>query len=789
MGIAAGRARAFPDWRWIWLLPAAVACCVAAGLQAAAVAATPSPPPPAAAPAADSRLGPPRTLDGPFPFTPVADAAAWPARREAIRHRILVAAGLWPMPTRPMLAPVIHGRIDQGDYTVEKVFFESFPGHFVTGNLYRPAGASLAAGRPRDGRRPGVLCPYGHWPDGRFMDVGADKARAEIELGAERFECGGRSVLQARCVGLARMGCVAFHYDMIGYADSIQFPAHRHGPPTDDDAAGWRFAGAAATARLQSMFGAQTFNSVRALDFLVGLPDVDADRVAVTGASGGGTQTMMLAAIDDRVRAAFPCVMVSTEMQGGCPCENAALLRIGQGNVDIAAATAPRPLGLTAADDWTKQLEHKGAPELAGLYRMLGVPERFDPHFDIQFKHNYNAVSRSHCYRFIDRAFDLGLADPGQEREFVLLDRSRLSVWNDAHPRPDGAATGAAHERALCRWWAEDAAARLAPLLAPADAAAVAQSRVVLGVAVATIVGRTPPTAAEIAFERSAVQPAPPAGAATIEAGRLRVLPHDERIPALVLRPADWRGDVAIWPHPLGKQGLFTPAGALVPDVRATLDRGMAVIAADLFGQGEATAAGQPLAEHPRVHDPGRAVAEGDRWRLDPAYFYCYNPSACARRMHDLMALVAFARSDSGPAAKRVVLVGVDGAAHWVAGALAASAVAAAPAPAVDRAVVFTQGFRFGSLADAWSADMLPGAVKYGDLPMLLALGLPAGLVVHDPDPALGQRVAAWARAAGKAGAVTVLDAPRPVHEVIDSAGAAAGAIPVIGSSLQPPGN
>ena len=77
---------------------------------------------------------------------------------------------------------MIHGRIDQGDYTVEKVFFESFPGHFVTGNLYCPTGASLAAGRPR----------------------------------------GGRSVLQARCVGLARMGCVAFHYDMIGYADSIQ---------------------------------------------------------------------------------------------------------------------------------------------------------------------------------------------------------------------------------------------------------------------------------------------------------------------------------------------------------------------------------------------------------------------------------------------------------------------------------------------------------------------------------------------------------------------------------------
>jgi len=725
---------------------------VAAGLVLAA--------PPSVLPAGarldDERLGPPRTLDGYFPLAPVADAAAWPARREAIRNRVLLAAGLWPMPTRPSLAPSIHGRIDQGDYTVEKVFFESFPGHFVTGNLYRPAGRSLAVGRPRGDRRPGVLCPHGHWPDGRFMDRGVAKARAEIAGGGERFECGGRSVLQARCVGLARLGCVVFHYDMLDYADSIQFPEHRLGPPEDDGGAGWRLGGAAAVARLQSRFGVQTFNSVRALDFLSGLPDVDPGRLAMTGESGGGTQTMMLAAIDDRVAAAFPCVMVSTAMQGGCPCENAAGLRIGQGNIDIAAATAPRPLGLTAAADWTRELEHKGGPELARLFSLLGVPDRFDPHYDIQFEHGYNAVSRSHCYRFLDRMFVLGDPAAGEEREFPLLDRTRLSVWDDSHPRPEGDAIGAGHERSLCRWWDADAMRQLGPLLHPADSEAVAEARRILGAAQAMIIGRGPPTAAEIAFERSAAPPPAVAGA-TIEGGLVRVIPHGERIPTLVIRPERPSGDVVIWPHAEGKQALFTKADELAPAVRTEIDRGSIVIAADLFGQGEATADGVPLRENPRVRYPGPTEQEADRWRLDPCYFHGYNPAVYSRRVHDLLALVAFAGRAAGPGAARVILVGEPGAGHWVAGAVAALQPWAAHRSAVDRAVILTDGFRFAQLADAWDRDFLPGAVKYGDLPALLALGLPTPLAVHDPDPAVGRMLTAWAAAAGCPQAVTIL--------------------------------
>src|SRR5262249_15776284 len=142
--------------------------------------------------------------------------------------------------------------------------------------------------------------------------------------------------LQARCAQLARMGSVVFHYDMVGYADSKAI-AHRTG-----------FTDAEAELRLQSFMGLQTWNSIRALDFLLSLPDVDPKRIGVTGASGGGTQTFILGAVDDRPTAAFPAVMVSTAMQGGCICENCSYLRVRTGNIELAGLFAPKPLGMSA---------------------------------------------------------------------------------------------------------------------------------------------------------------------------------------------------------------------------------------------------------------------------------------------------------------------------------------------------------------------------------------------------------------------------------------------------------
>ena len=88
------------------------------------------------------------------------------------------------MPPKEPLKPVIHGRIDRGDYTVEKVFFASMPGHYVSGNLYRPAKVK--------GKVPGVLCPHGHWKNGRFYDAGNKEAESQIGQGAEKTMAGAR---------------------------------------------------------------------------------------------------------------------------------------------------------------------------------------------------------------------------------------------------------------------------------------------------------------------------------------------------------------------------------------------------------------------------------------------------------------------------------------------------------------------------------------------------------------------------------------------------------------------
>ena len=137
----------------------------------------------------------------------------------------------------------------------------------------------------------------------------------------------------------------------------------------------WGLYSPQAESHLQSIMMLQTWNSIRAIDFMQGLEDVDPDRIAVTGASGGGTQTFMVSALDPRVKVSMPAVMVSTAMQGGCTCENAALLRVNEGNIAFAALFAPKPLGLTTADDWTKEMATKGFPEIKKTYQVLGAPQ------------------------------------------------------------------------------------------------------------------------------------------------------------------------------------------------------------------------------------------------------------------------------------------------------------------------------------------------------------------------------------------------------------------------------
>jgi dienelactone hydrolase len=287
--------------------------------------------------------------------------AEWETRRAQVRQQLLAAAGLLPMPARTPLRPRVVRRIDFPDYAIETVLIESLPGYFLGGNLYRPAGAKR--------NLPAVLAPHGHWKRGRLEDLPSYS-------------------VPALAINLARQGYVVFAYDMVGYNDTRQTP-HSFSSPQH---ALWSF----------HPMGLQLWNSIRALDYLQSLPEVNPQRIGVTGASGGGSQTFFLTAVDDRVRVAAPVNMVSAYMQGGDPCEEAPNLRLDLvSNVEIAALAAPRPMMVVSSThDWTRHTPVEEYPAIRAIYALYGRARDVEnAHIDAE--HNYNRESRAAVYRFL----------------------------------------------------------------------------------------------------------------------------------------------------------------------------------------------------------------------------------------------------------------------------------------------------------------------------------------------------------------------------------------------------
>jgi len=647
----------------------------------------------------DSRLGPAKTLNAYFPFDPPQTRQDWNTRRDRVRAQVLIGNGLWPMPAKAPLKATVHGKIDRDEYTIEKVFFASYPGFYVTGNLYRPKS------KTPDGGYPAVLCPHGHWNNGRFYDAGEARAKTDIASGAEKTVAGARYPLQARCAQLARMGCVVFIYDMVGYADSQQIK-HRVG-----------FTDPEAELRLQSFMGLQTFNSICALDFLSSLPEVDAKRIGVTGASGGGTQTFLLCGIDERPAAAFPAVMVSTAMQGGCVCENCSYLRVGTGNIELAGLFAPKPLGMSGAKDWTIDIETKGLPQLQALYKLLGAPDNVMAKCFPQFGHNYNQVSREVMYNFFNKHLKLGQMGTVEEQPFVPVPPAELSVFDDQHPLPKDAVD--AYE--LRRRMTVEANQQREKLL-PGDAKSLLTFQHAIGTPLQVMLDAEPLTKAT-AIERS--------NEAQLEKGSSGVLGTrfalsrkgaGEAIPALLVRNKDFDGRLVVWIHPDGNSSLMKD-GKLVAAAQQIIDKKGGILAVDVFMTG--------------------AYGQVKREPVNPNYAgftFGYNRPLLANRVRDIITAVASARV--APDVKAVHLVGFGKAGTWTALArpLCGDLVA--------RTAADLDQFRFETILSNQDEMMLPGALKYGGLPVLSALSAPHELYLHNTRGTGDDR---WRRAAYQA--------------------------------------
>jgi hypothetical protein len=525
----------------------------------------------------DARRNHVRTNDQGADFQAPATADAWRDRAAQLRDQMRVALGLWPMFPKTPLDPKVYGKLDRGDYTIEKVVLETFPGFTLSGNLYRPAKTG--------GKVPGILCPHGHWADGRVNPE-----------------------VQQRCIRWAKLGCVVFLYDMVGYNDSKPF-THAF---LNDRLRRWGL----------SLPGLQTWNSIRALDWLTSLADVDASRIGCTGESGGGTQTFLLTALDERVAVSAPVVMVSDTFQGGCVCENAAGLRHVTDNVEFAALCAPRPLILVGASgDWTAKTMSRAFPAIRGVYSLVSSTDRVSAQvFD--FPHNYNQTTRNAVYAAMGRLL-LGIDDPASTREGSQTPEKPedLLTFNSQHPAPAGRKTPDQLEAHLI-----GSLGKLIDELAPSSSASRWEAaRLLLGTSLKHRVGVSNPTPAELVARevRRIARPLFTIVHSTV--GRRSV---GDEVPVVRLLPAHPSGRLTIVADPRGKAALASASGEPSVLAQALLSLGHSVVGFDPLFVGEA-------------FDPNNSVSH----RPETAYLETYNPSVAADQMQDLGTVLAWARS------------------------------------------------------------------------------------------------------------------------------------------------
>lgn len=332
-----------------------------------------------------------RQLGAAGPYAAAASVEEWEKRKAVIAGKIAAKTGI--NFSQPCEAPpfTVTGETHFGAYSVQNVYWQTL-GHYCTaGNIFLPAG--------HKGKRPAVMLPHGHFEHGRFNE---DSQRLAVRL--------------------ALLGCAVFLYDMVGWGEDTQTP---HADKYNN--------------------ALQLHNSRRILDHISTRPDIDDKKIAVTGASGGGTQTMMLTAFDNRIAASVPVCMLSATFNGGCKCESGLGYFSGRGfhtsHAEIAAMAAPRPmLVISIGNDWTKTVPETEFPCLKRIYGLYG---RQDAVKNVHFadgRHDYCEQKRDAATLFL--ALALGF-DPGgaEDPQAVIPAAEQMTTFTPFSPRPSQAYT------------------------------------------------------------------------------------------------------------------------------------------------------------------------------------------------------------------------------------------------------------------------------------------------------------------------------------------------------------
>lgn len=549
-----------------------------------------------------------RHTDTHYEFHAPASLEAWKTRADTLRKQILSAAGLLPFPAKTPLNPQVFGKLERDGYSIEKVLLETYPGFFLGGNLYRPLG--------KTGPFPGVVSPHGHWSYGRL----------------EHTDTGS---IPARAINLARQGYVVFAYDMVGYNDTRQAP---HGFETPQDNL-WGI----------GLLGLQLWDSIRAVDFLASLSDVDPNRIGATGASGGGTQTFLLTAVDDRVKFSAPVNMISAIMQGGSPCENAANLRIDTFNVELAALAAPRPMFMVAATgDWTKNTPAEEYPAIREIYRLFDAESNLEMR-QFDSPHNYHQGSREAVYTFFGKKIlgDFETTHFTEKRIQLEQLSDMLALWDRKLP---GNAVDLDGLRSYLRKQAEGQITALHPR----DAASLDHAQATFRERLRYSLLADLPAADDIIAEQLEELP----NGETFVIGRRDA---GDRIPAVVLNPkkADPAASPVLLIHPEGTAWALSSGESRGTLVRDLLERGVTVAAIDAFQTGRAKASRN-------LEAAGRNAGR---------YFTTFNRTDSANRVQDILTAIAWLRGRTSAAEIQLVGMGEAGVWTYFARALAGDGV------------------------------------------------------------------------------------------------------------------
>jgi len=640
-------------------------------------------------PKLDARLLNIRHYDTPVVPRAYKTKAEWLKRAAYLRDQLKLALGLWPEPPRGDLNPVVSGRTERDGYSIENVRFEASPGFFVTGNLYRP--------HPLPERKlAALLVPHGHWPEGRLVNYGPEN-----------------DSMPGLCINVAQRGMAAFAIDMIGYNDSCQIN-HQYGKDKPEEHALWGL----------SLMGLQAFNATRSVDFLLSLPEVDPKRIAVTGASGGGTQTFILAALDERIALTAPAVMVSSTMQGGCLCENAPALRFDTDNMEIAGLAAPRPqLLISCTGDWTSNTPKVEAPAVTALYKLQNVkqlPVNYHQHAD----HNYNRRSREALYTFLAARGFLNGSGEVKENEFTVESNDKLRIFPDRKPPAGGKndASLTAYRKEVATAWLEarrpkDAAGlkrlrgEVLPLLKQVLHAQAVEPRDIQVRSVTLKAQKGHTTFTRLWFNRKGtgelchgvlVRPATAAKKAPL------VIAVHSQGSFRIINPADLD---CSGPAPAGRNFKSTPHPT---PAEAFFERGACVLALDIF---EAT---------PLFGARARTATQD----------LAYNVPSLCNRVQDILTALGWARGQKE--FSKVLLAGYGWAGAW-------TLLARALGTGVAKTLADTDGMNTAEDEDyVWRA-FAPGLRLAGGLPAAAALCAPAALCLHGTQ---GRFDAAWAREA-----------------------------------------